>query len=124
ARLPDAAAGDRERDVRGVAWIDHDRMDTRVVVAAAEPVLPQRVLPQAAHQLPALAAVVGEEQARGQGAGPEPAGARLERPDHVDGPRRRIVLPRALGGLGREGGRGHLLPARPAVAAALDLHAE
>ena len=124
ARLPHAAAGDGDRHVIAIARVHEDGVDARVVVATAEPSEPLGPQPQAFDQPPAPAAVLRHEQARRQGAGPQPPPARFQRPHHVDRPWHRVVLPLAFRGLGRKRGRGHVLPAGAAVAASLDLHAE
>src|SRR5437660_10458768 len=75
--LPYAAARDRDRDLLA---IEADRVDARLVVAAAEPLRALFAVPQRAQQRPALAPVGGMEQPAGNGAGPEILAGAFERP--------------------------------------------
>src|SRR5689334_8759378 len=56
ARDHHPAAGDADRDVPGVARMDADRMDPRLLGAATEPVLLLRARPQRIDELPGFAA--------------------------------------------------------------------
>src|SRR6185369_314719 len=122
---PDAAAGDAEDHRAAVARVDEDAVDAGVVVAAAEPFAPFAAVPQVFDQPPARAAVVGAEEAAGDGAGPDSAGlvcpAGGEAPDQLEVPGRGVV---AAIGLGRVRGCGELLPGGACVVAAMQLAAE
>ena len=71
---PDAAATDAHQQLAGASRMRADRVDARHVVAATEPLAAAGLVPQRLVQLPARTAVVGAEQAAGQGAGPDHAG--------------------------------------------------
>src|SRR5207248_42993 len=100
--------------------IDTDRVDSRVVVAAAEPLGTLGPPPEALDQGPGLAAVLRAKQPAGNRAGPERAlAAGLQAPDLDELPRCLLAV-----GLRRIGRHRDLLPALAAVRGAAQLDAE
>src|SRR4029077_12185995 len=85
AGLPHAAAGDGDAGAIRIARVGRYAVNAGIVIAAAEPARAFRHVPQRGHELPAVAAIVGAEQARGNGADPQTlrvmAPAAFERPD-------------------------------------------
>ncbi len=87
-----------------VIRVDQDGVDSRLVVAAAEPTSSLGLVPQRVVEPPGLTAIVAAKEAAGYGSGPEharPVGAAgLEAPDLLHGGRvflRSNVLSRRLG---------------------------
>src|SRR5439155_7989944 len=116
--LPYAAARDRDRDLLA---IEADRVDARLVVAAAEPLRALFAVPQRAQQRPALAPVGGMKEPAGNGAGPEILARAFERPDLQQLPRHLVIGSFGLAGIG---GRGDFAPGFAAVVRAVQLHSE
>ncbi len=121
--FPDAAAGDGDGDLPGVAGIHAHRVRRGQFGPAAEPLLPFGPIVEAADQLPALAPLATDEDRAGRHARPDQpwlvGAARRQGPDGVD--RRRF----GAGVLhGREGRRGELRPCRATVVGAMQLHPE
>src|SRR5262249_45840114 len=71
---PTRAGRDPDRHVLRVARVNADRVDARPIGAAAVPLFAQGVIPERAHDLPALAMIIGAEQAAGQRPAPDGAG--------------------------------------------------
>ncbi len=119
---PHAAARNSQRDVVVVGRVDADRVDPRVVVAAAEPMFALGLAPQRLVQRPGCAAVLGAKQSARQRPGPQLAGplqtSRFQRPDQLHGWSLRAgFLLRIRRGAG-------FLPGTPLVFRAMQLHAE
>src|SRR5215472_8671913 len=62
AAFPDTATGNRKEDAIVIARIGRNAVDAGGVVAAAEPALALRYIPQRGDKLPAFAAVIRAEQ--------------------------------------------------------------
>ena len=128
---PHAPARNADDQTRSVARIHEDRVDPRVVVTAAEPLMPRRLIPQRSDQRPRVTRVVRAEQAARDRAVPDSArlGARFERPDHLQIPgdfdrAHGTPVRFAIRGALRVRGRRDLMPGGAAVAAAVNLDAE
>src|SRR5579871_540148 len=117
--LPDAAAGHRQGQVLRIFGVDADRVDSRRLVPAAEPVAAKRMIPEAIDELPTLGPIGRVEQSAADRPGPEFAWllARLKRPDFQNaGP--------ILSFRRRKGGAGDFLPCRALVLGGMQLDAE
>jgi hypothetical protein len=90
-------------------------MDARGVIAAAEPTLTLRHVPQRRDKLPAFAAIIRAKQSGGNGADPQPA-AGFHGPD--------LKQRWRIGGVGGKCRRGELAPRRAIVVRAMQLGAE
>src|SRR5262249_45889761 len=92
---PDAAGRNADPHALRIARVDADRMDAGQVGAAAVPLLAERMVPQRAHHVPALAVIGRAEEAARQRAAPDDAGlvgaAGRERPDARQAPAERAA---------------------------------
>src|SRR4051812_18697604 len=70
---PDATGGDRQAQRVGIARIEADRVDRRILVTAAGPPGAAGMVPETTDELPRPAAVLRAEEPARRGSGPEPA---------------------------------------------------